>query len=179
MTVASKQPDHRSDTDDSPASGEQVYQGLRAQILTLDPASAGLGQGPAHPVLWGALMEAGYPRGTATLVAMIDGTTSLYLSSGGGIIGGGFHQAVAAATRAFLADLQRHLPELRPDPDTALPAQGQVIIRAFTYAGRMSAEAPEDDLGHGRHPLWPVFYAAHRVITELRLIDEAKQRGTP
>jgi hypothetical protein len=176
MTVGSKQPSG-ADGRRPAASGEDVYQGLRAQILALDPASAGLAQGPEHHVLWGALMETGYPRGTATLVTLADGTTSLYLSTGGGIIGGGFHEAVAAATRSFLTELERHLLVLRPDPDAALPAVGRVIIRALTHTGRMSAEASEDDLGHGRHQLSAVFYAAHRVITELRLIDEARQRS--
>ena len=158
------------------ASGEKVYLGLRAQILSLDPAAAGLQQSERHQAVWGALMETGYPRGTATLVALADGTTSLYLSTGGGIIGGGFHQAVATATQSFLADLERHLPAFRPDPDAALPATGEVIIRALTYAGRLSAAASEDHLGHGRHQLSPVFHAAHRVITELRLIEETKHR---
>jgi len=157
------------------ASGEEVYQGLRAQILGLDPAAAGLQQGQAHAALWGALMETGYPRGTATLVSLADGTTSLYLSTGGGIIGGGFHQAVATATRSFLEELERHLPMLQPDPDAALPAVGRVRIRALTYTGRLFAEASEDDLGYGSHQLSPVFHAAHRVITELRLIDEARE----
>jgi hypothetical protein len=159
----------------SAASGEEVYQGLRAQILGLDPGSAGLAQGPEHEVLWGALMETGYPRGTATLMALADGTTSLYLSTGGGIIGGGFHDAVATAARSFISELERHLAALRPDPDAALPAVGRVIIRALTYTARMSTEASEDDLGHGRHQLSPAFHAAHRVITELRLIDEARE----
>ncbi len=165
-----------ADSRGSARSGEEVYQGLRAQILGLDPATAGMQQGPEHQVLWGALMETGYPRGTATLVALADGTTSLYLSTGGGIIGGGFHRAVADATRSFLAELEHRLPMLRPDPDAALPATGWVIIRALTYTGRMYSEAAEDDLGHGRHELSPVFYAAHRVITELRLIDPAEHQ---
>jgi hypothetical protein len=42
------------------ASGEQIYQGLRAQIRSLDPATAELQQGLAHRALWGALMETGY-----------------------------------------------------------------------------------------------------------------------
>ncbi len=175
--MADKPGPRDSGRDRPPAAGEQVYQGLRAQILGLDPAEAGLGQGPERPVLWGAVMDMGYPRGTATLVALADGTTSLYTSSGGGIIGGGFHQAVASATRSFLAELEQHLPGLQPDLDPVLPAEGQVIIRALTYSGRLAAQAPEDDLGHGRHPLSPVFHAAHRVITELKLIDEsARQR---
>ncbi len=121
-------------------------------------------------------MDMGYSQGTATLVALADGTTSLYTSTGGGFVGGGFHQAVATATRSFLANLERHLPLLTPDPDAALPAEGRVIIRALTYTGRLAAEGPEDDLGHGRHPLSPVFHAAHRVITELRLIDESSRQ---
>jgi hypothetical protein len=119
-------------------------------------------------------MEMGFPNGIATLVALADGTTSLYTSTGGGIIGGGFHQAVAAATHAFLNCVEEHITELRPDPDTALPASGLAIIRALTYTGRLSAEAPEDDLGHGRHQLSPVFHAGHQVITQLRMIDEAR-----
>jgi hypothetical protein len=174
MTIGSE---HASGADArGPATpGEEVYQGLRAQILNLDPATAGLPQGPEQRVVWGALIETGYPRGTATLVTLADGTTSLYLSTGGGIIGGGFHEAVATATRSLLTELERHLPVLRPDPDAALPAVGRVIIRALTYTGRMSAEASEDDLGHGRHQLSPAFHVAHRVITGLRLIDEARQ----
>ena len=78
-------------------------------------------------------MEMGYRRGTVTLVALADGTTSLYTRAGGG------------------------------------------IIRALTYTGQTAGEATEDDLGQGRHPLSPVFHAGHRVITELRLIDEARQ----
>lgn len=162
--------------DSTPAAGERVYQDLRAQVLDLDPAEAGLEQRPDRRVLWGALMDIGHPRGAATLLALADGTTSLYTSSGGGIIGGGSHQAVAAATRSFLADLERHLSLLEPDPDTGLPIAGHVTIRALTYTGRLAAEAPEDDLGYGRHPLSPVFHAAHRVITELRLIDEASRQ---
>jgi hypothetical protein len=159
--------------------GEQVYQGLRAQILDLDPATAGLRQGSEDRVVWGSLMETGYPRGTATLVALADGTTSLYLSGGGGIIGGGSHEAVATAAKKYLAELEMHLPMLAADPADNLPAPGQVIIRALTFTGRMSAQASEQDLGQRRHRLWPVFHAAHRVITELRLIDETRQGQRP
>ncbi len=83
------------------ASGERVYQGLRAQILSLDPASAGLQQGSPRQVGWGAMMETGNPRGTATLVPLADGTTSLYLSTGGGSSAAGFHQAVAGRPLAM------------------------------------------------------------------------------
>ena len=158
-------------------SGEQVAQGLRRQILDLDPAEAGLDRFSAGRRVWGALLETGYPSATATLVALADGTTSLYLSTGGGIIGGGAHARVAAATRSFLTAVEDHLGLLSPDADSDVPVAGRVIIRALTYQGRYRADAPEDDLGHGRHPLSAVFYAGHGVLTELRTIDQARGAG--
>jgi hypothetical protein len=154
--------------------GEQVAQGLRRQILDLDPAGVGLDRFSADRRVWGALLETGYPKGIATLVALADGTTSLYLSTGGGIIGGGAHDRVAAATQSFLAAVEEHLSLLKPDPDSDVPAEGRVIIRALTYQGRYRAEAAEDDLGHNRHPLSAVFYAGHDVLAELRTIDQAR-----
>ena len=38
--------------------------------------------GPNDP--WGAVMDCGINAGTATIVALGDGTVSIYLSSGGG-----------------------------------------------------------------------------------------------
>lgn len=155
--------------------GASVYHGLRTQVLDLDPATAGLGPTADRARLWGALMELSYPNGVATLVALADGTTSLYTSTGGGIIGGGAHQAVVEANRAFLASVEQYIPVLGPDPDAALPAAGLVAIRALTYTGRVAATAPEEDLGRNRHRLTPVFYAGQGVLTELRLIDESQR----
>jgi hypothetical protein len=99
---------------DGQVSGEQVFQGLRRTILDLDPAESGLDRFTAGRTVWGALMEMGYPNGAATLVSLADGTTSLYTSTGGGTIGGGFHAQVAAATQSFLAAVEDHLSLLAP-----------------------------------------------------------------
>jgi|ERR1700722_6892629 hypothetical protein len=170
----------RNKVGDDPAndrtSVEQVFHGLRSQVLDLDPAKAGLDRVTGDRRVWGALMEMGRSSGTATLVSLADGTTSLYTSTGGGIIGAGAHAQVTAATKLFLAAVEDHLSLLTPDTDSDVPVAGHVSIRALTYQGRYRAEAPEDDLGQNRHPLFAVFRAAHGVLTELRLIDEANRR---
>lgn len=157
--------------------GEEVFQGLRTQILNLDPAEIRIDGSLAGRRVRGALMEMGYPNGAATLVALGDGTTSLYLSSGGGIIGAGAHAQVATATQQFLAVVDDHLALLTPDVDSGVPAAGRVIIRALTDQGWSGAEAPEDDLGGGPHPLSAVFHAGHGVLTELRMIAESQGTG--
>jgi len=153
-----------------PASPADVYLGLRNQILTLDPTTLGFAGQP----LWGCVMETGYPNGVATLVCLSDGTTSLYTSTGGGIIGGGAHEQVVRANAGLLATLSPHLNEMSASTDDSLPGDGTTVIRALTNAGQRVFSAPENDLGEGKSVLSPVFHAAHAVITELRLIDEAR-----
>lgn len=124
-------------------------------------------------------MDSTYPEATATLVAIADGTTSLYLSRGGGIIGGGAHGKVAQQAAQLLNVAEGHLDGLVDSGERGLPGSGRVRLTALTYEGQRSAEAAEDDLGHGRHPLSEVFHAAHAVISELRELDEAASRDLP
>ena len=148
---------------------------LRLQALELDPASIGFEPTDELPKVFGAVMDTGYPTATVTLVGLVDGTTSLYTTSTFGIIGGGGHESVATETRAFLIAVDDQLDGFGPDLGTDTPAVGDVTIHALTYEGRRSMTASEDDLGAGKHPLSPVFHAAHRVITALRMIEQHRQ----
>ena len=151
-----------------------IYNDLRSQVLTLEPRTAGLRPTEELPDVWGVLLETGYPEGSSTLVAFADGTTSLYLSSGGGIIGGGEHDQVATATKRLVAAAQHQLEMFDPAEDLAVPTDGVATIRVLTFAGPLASSAPEDDFGEGRHPLSGVFHTAHEVITELRLIEQQR-----
>ena len=149
---------------------EDVYSGLRSQLLELDPAEVGFERSGR---VWGGMLELGFPEGTATVVALVDGTTSLYTSSGGGVIGGQAHDNVRFANGEFLAALEASLDHLSPDPDAALPAPGEVTLRALTWEGRLAGTARgEEELGQGRHPLSDAFFRGHDVITQMRVISE-------
>ena len=80
-----------------------LYQSLRTRILTLDPSSVSLFPTTELPHVYGVVMDMVFPNGSATFVVMVDGTTSLYTSSGASIIGGGFHRSVVQAGRTLLA----------------------------------------------------------------------------
>ncbi|MGZ4663875.1 MAG: hypothetical protein ACXV5Q_02175 [Frankiaceae bacterium] len=104
------------------------------------------------------------------LVALGDGTTSLYTSSALGVIGAGSHPAVRRASEALLATVGSELGLFSPTTTTDLPRAGQVAFRALTFGGHVAVVASENDLGHGRHAASPVFHAAHAVISELRRV---------
>jgi len=61
----------RSHGGKSPA---DVYTGLRQMILTKRPAN--------FSGFWGVVMDMGMPNGTATMIAVADGTVSMYTSTG-------------------------------------------------------------------------------------------------
>jgi hypothetical protein len=145
----------------------EVYEGLRQQVLRL--TSDQLGDAFAGAPILALLMETGYPKAVATLVGVVDGTSSLYLSNGGGFVGAGSHDAVAEANRRWLESGLTYLPKLPAISDPSLPTNGMTQFVAVTPEGHRGATAPEADLGNGRHSLSPFFYAAQEVITQIRL----------
>jgi hypothetical protein len=117
-------------------------------------------------------MEMGLDMGTASLVAVADGTTSLYLSTGGGVLGAGAHQAVRRASEAFLDAAEADLDRLQVVSDAPLPKTGAIRFHALTFESLRSAEVQERELVNGRSELAPLFAAGDEVLTQLRLIDQ-------
>ncbi len=113
-------------------------------------------------------METGYDEAVATLVVIADGTTSLYFSNGGGIIGAGQHVPVQKASSEFLTNVAGVSTRLTPTTDFPLPKRGRVRFYLLSGEGIQTAEASEQDLGHNRHELSAIFHKAHKVIAAVR-----------
>lgn len=120
-------------------------------------------------------METGYPQGVATLVALADGTTSLYFSNGGGVIGAGEQARVRAAAAVLISAAEGRLAEFVLANETPLPDVGRVRLYVRTFGSTLTAEAAEQDLAYGRHALSPVFHAGHAVIATVREAGELRQ----
>ncbi|MCO8277059.1 hypothetical protein M1L60_41430 [Actinoplanes sp. TRM 88003] len=153
---------------------DDQYLELRGMILRTTPAEVGVAPTSELPRVWGLVMDTTWKKGGYTLVALADGTTSLYTSTGGGFIGCGEHPQVAEATRDALRVVEEHLDHLSPSIDASLPPAGEVVLRALAYSGEHALRAPENDLGKGRHPQSPIFHAAQNVITYVRLLQESR-----
>jgi hypothetical protein len=123
--------------------------------------------------VWGVLMELGFPGSFASLVALADGSASLYTSTGGGILGAGVHDTVKQAALALcdLAGAKGDLPQVTEFPS---PEPGRVRFYILGSGGVRGAEAADADLKTGAHPLAALFGAGHALLTELRLASEKK-----
>jgi hypothetical protein len=89
----------------------EVYLGLRQQMLSLTAAQLADDELADTPIP-ALLMVTGYPEAVATLVAVVDGTSSLYFSNGGGLLGAGTHETVAEASLRWLETGREFLPKL-------------------------------------------------------------------
>ena len=70
--------------------GSNPYEGLRTMALTeFGRTAAATDTDTDDDTLLGVVVDIPQRGGYATVVAMADGTTSMYTSTGGGVIGGG------------------------------------------------------------------------------------------
>jgi hypothetical protein len=157
-----------ADASDPPKQQDAITQDLRMMALTLTPDAIGISQKSYPNEVWGILMETGMERGTYTLVALADGTTSLYFSAGGGIIGAGEHAPVRQASRQFVAMANDSVASARLTDSFPLPEAGQTVFYYLTYHGVKTYGAKEVDLGEMRDGLSNLFHAGHGVIAAVR-----------
>lgn len=132
----------------------------------LEMRLAGIPRGLVQSVL----MDWHVDRGTVTVLAAADGTASLYLSGGGGFIGGGqrYGEIREAALHA-VSVARSHQSHFEPTELTGLPALGDVTFYLICSDGVRVAVASEARLRAGTDPLAALGGAMQRIVTEYRL----------
>ncbi|MDH3221670.1 MAG: hypothetical protein OEO19_19230 [Gammaproteobacteria bacterium] len=154
------------------AEKETVPMKIREMVLGLDPAKIGITREKLKHPVWGMIMDTGFADGSFSLIALADGTTSLYFSDGGGIVGGGEHDSVRDASGYYLTGAQYFYKDATRTTTFPLPGDGEVKFYFLSFDGVSVYSALEEDLGNQQDKLFNLFYAAHGVITELRKIEE-------
>ncbi|MEO6053434.1 MAG: hypothetical protein ABIP97_05420 [Chthoniobacterales bacterium] len=121
---------------------------------------------------WGVMMETTFQAGSLTLIALSDGTASIYLSSGEGSIGGGQHESIRNAAQRLVALGASFQPGATRMRMFTLPMNGQAIFYLLTDSGVFGAKALEDDFTERRHPWSALYFAAHEIITQYHHLEK-------
>jgi hypothetical protein len=152
------------------ADPREAYQQRRLAVLALRSADVGWEPSVRLPDVYGAVVETGLPWGSATLVALADGTAAHFTSTGRHPLEGSTADLdVVAAVRGLLAVMQSRLGELDVDEDLEPPPAGHVRLRALTSGGVRVGAAREEPLADGVDELSPLFFAAQELERQLRL----------
>lgn len=111
---------------------ENPYLGLRQQILDMKLSDDLRSMTNGHPV-YGAVVDIDRGNAIATLACAVDGTTSLYFSTGGAQMGiGQADEEVRKATIAFLYSSDQILDKLEVAEDYSLPKDNKHIVYLLT-----------------------------------------------
>jgi hypothetical protein len=154
----------------------EVYTGLRGQFLKIKPGEFDLEKPGPDSKAYGVLMEMGYESGLASIISLNSGEASLYTGTGGGVIGGGGHESVNRAARAFVVAAGKHLPRMAVSQESPYADIGRVRFYVLTADGVYAAEAGHDEMVDTKHPLHALYRAGHEVITQLRLTTEKVEK---
>src|SRR5689334_11853584 len=105
---------------------DNPYMGLRGQVFAATLEQIGLAT-TSDEKPYAIVMDMGMGRGeTATLVSIIDGNASMYLSTGGGVIGGYAHATVREAATDFVNTGQSYFSKMNPVDSFPLPKADNV-----------------------------------------------------
>ena len=152
-----------------------VYVGLRNLMLHSTREKGGIPPASKPTDPYGVLMDWGVDAGTATVVAMADGTASVYLSSGGGFLGGGqSHESIRAAAKKTVELAGEVQPIMQLTTMYPLPQRGRVTFYVLTDAGVFTATASDQEMATHKSPLYKLGDSAQTIITEYRLMQRGK-----
>ena len=152
-----------------------IYEGLRNQALHASRTEIGLTKPSDSKEPWGVLMDWPVAHGTATVVAFSDGNASIYLSSGGGYIGGSqSHPEIRDAAKQALHIAKGFMTEVHLAKNYPLPQSNELTFWFMTDSGVYTTAASEEDLKTSRIPISKLANAMQQIITQYRLISNGK-----
>jgi hypothetical protein len=145
---------------------DNPFDGLRAQAFDVTPQQLGLSINDSE--IYGVIMDWDLGNGIMTLITYKTGDASMYLSNGGGVIGGGQHENVNKAAKEFVGLAHKYLDKATKIESTPIPDKDCVRFYFLTTKGKYCAQEQMTKF-ENQSSLWlDYFNKANKVITELR-----------
>lgn len=151
---------------------ENEFKGLRNMAFTTTPEQLGLSLLTDKTVVYGVVMDWGIGDAIATIVSFQTGDASLYLSSGGGVIGGVQHQNVNSAAKQFVTIAQTFLSKTIKTEATPLPTTDEVNFYLLTNKGIFLGQETMKNFENNSSFWLKLFEEGNNVLTELRKTSE-------
>lgn len=169
LTTKNKNTDNKQNKVDP---NNNPYNDLRNMALGANPNDLQLNLSDDKTELYGVVMDWDLGEGTATLVSFTTGDASLYLSSGGGFIGGGGHDNVVKAINSFINKSNTYLGKATITETTPLPDKNGLTFYFLTNKGKYKATEQMQNIESEKSEWLDLFEEANKLITEIRIVSE-------
>lgn len=145
---------------------------MRNIAFSLNPTQLGLSLSSVKTIVYGIIMDWEMEGVIATTVSFQTGDASLYLSSGGGVIGGGQHQNVNKSAKIFVNLAQEYLDKTTKTDKFPLPLRSEIKFYLLTNKGVYIGSEKMTNIENNSSTWLKLFEEGNYVITELRKISE-------
>lgn len=98
----------------------------------------------------------------------------MYLSSGGGVIGGSGHENVKQAAAAFIKKAEQYLSKAVKTDDTPLPSKDGVKFYFLTNKGKFVGQEEVKNFDNNSSQWLDLFEEGNKLITEIRIVSDMK-----
>jgi len=161
-----------NDAEPATPSPENIGRELRLMFLSTPAAEMGFEPSEEFPHVFAVAMDWPIDDQTATVIALSDGSASLYTTSAFGIIGGNSDQNVRAAATDLVAAANRYHSSATPVTEFPYPSASMVRFYLRTYDGVTVIETDASAVYDGVGEFSELFELGQIVLTELHLISE-------
>lgn len=153
---------------------ENPYEDLRKQALSVTSEMIGLKIPENDNTVYGVVIDWNMNSVIATIVAYKTGDASIYLSTGGGSIGGIGHPTVVEAAKSCVEFSNKVLNSSTLTKDTSLPEKGDIKFFLLTNKGEFSHQEHYSILENSNSEWSSLFNYANNIITAYRKIESNK-----
>lgn len=115
---------------------------------------------------YGVVIEMGGPKGVTTILAFANGASSLFLSTGSGIIGRPSHVHVVVQAKRLVQEAGDYAPLLSPATTYPYPSTGTMRFYFLTARGVLTIEEPVGALRSGESPLSGLLEVGDELMSE-------------
>jgi hypothetical protein len=171
---ADQQPTHDTTQQKKVDPNNNPYHDLRNMAFSATLEQLGVQLPSDQTKVYGVIMDWDLPEGTATLVSFLSGDASLYLSSGGGVIGGVGHDNVKQASFAFISKAEKYLSKTTKTDTTPLPNKEGIKFYLLTNKGKFVAQEQMKNIENESSEWLDLFEEGNKLITELRMSSNMK-----
>ena len=151
------------------------YEDLRNMAFGATQEQIGVNIPANETKIYGVIMDWDVGEGIATVVAFQSGDASIYLSSGGGVIGGSGHDNVKTAAIHFVNEAQKYLRNTKPTDTTPLPGKDMVNFYFLTNKGKYVGQEAMANFENSTSKWLELFNEANNLMSEVRMTTDSKE----
>jgi hypothetical protein len=146
----------------------EKYMALREVAFSTKSEDVEVKAEPGQERAYGVIMEYWQGDAIVTVVGFASGDSSIYYSTGGGLIGGRREPLVASAAGSLVATAQVELPDVPRVTAYPTPDPGKVTIYVLTTAGLRGVQAAQGEMATAEYRLNPLYAGAQKIVSEFR-----------